>query len=153
MPSPKASRTKPAASAPVAKKAPARKVEVSDEDADEVDAYMKRVKHPLKAEIEAVRVILRDANKKVSERIKWNAPSYHYKVDMASFNLHTTNFVQLIFVFPHGIIDDTTGLLRGTWEDRREARFHDMADVRAKAASLKRVVNAWVKLVDDQIPA
>ena len=65
--------------------------------------------------------------------------------DLGAFNLHQTAYVQLILVFPNGLIDDGgAGLLMGTWRDRREVRFADMKDVLAKKAALRRVVNAWV---------
>ncbi len=41
-----------------------------------VAEYMQNLEHPLKAEIEALRQIIKAANPAISERIKWNAPSY-----------------------------------------------------------------------------
>lgn len=62
------------------KKAPVKKGNMANlSDADKVNEYMKKLEHPLIKEIEAVRAIIRGANKKISERIKWNAPSYYYK--------------------------------------------------------------------------
>jgi hypothetical protein len=81
------------------------------------------------------------------ERVKWNAPSYFYIKDMAAFNLHQQDFVQLIFVFPYGLISDNE-LLQGEWKDRREARFRDMKDIKAKKALLEKIVNEWVVLTD-----
>jgi hypothetical protein len=115
-----------------------------------VDELMRKLEHPFKPEIEALRTIIKNANSKISERVKWNAPSYFYQAeDMAAFNLHNQKFVQIIFVFPKGLINDDTGLLQGDWKDRREARFHNMADVETKKAALEKVVNAWVKLIDE----
>ncbi len=117
-------------------------------DAAAVTALMATLKHPHKAEVEALRQIIMAANAKLNERVKWNAPSYFYKADFASFNLHQQDFVQLILLFPQGLIDDDSGLLLGTWKDRREARFQDMKDVQAKQAALQRVVNKWVEKMD-----
>jgi hypothetical protein len=117
--------------------------------AQDVDAFMKELRHPFKAEVQAVREIILAANKKLAERIKWNAPSFYYGADLGAFNLHQTAYVQLILVFPNGLIDDGgAGLLMGTWRDRREVRFADMKDVLAKKAALRRVVNAWVERMD-----
>jgi hypothetical protein len=117
-------------------------------DAAAVAALMAGLTHPRKAEVEALRKIIKSANPKLNERVKWNAPSYFYKADFASFNLHQEAFVQLIILFPHGLIADDSGLLLGDWKDRREARFQDMKDVKAKAAALTRVVNQWVAATD-----
>ena len=117
--------------------------------AQDVDAFMKALRHPFKAEVQAVREIVLGANKKLAERVKWNAPSFYYGADLGAFNLHQTEFLQLILVFPNGIIDDGgTGLLMGAWRDRREVRFADMKDVLEKKAALRRVVNAWVERMD-----
>ena len=43
--------------------------------------------------------------------MEWNAPSYFYKADFAAFNLHQEQFVQLILLFPFGLIADDSGLL------------------------------------------
>ena len=128
---------------------PAKKAAPKDQnDTEGVNAYMDKLEHPLKAEIAAVRNIIMKANAKMQERVKWNAPSFFYQYDMAAFNPRSQKFVQLILIFPKGLISDASGLLLGDWKDRREARFNDMADVKAKKAALEKVVNEWVKLAD-----
>jgi len=114
-----------------------------------VDAYMCRLQHPQKAEIEAVRVIVLNADSKVAERVKWNAPSFYYRDDIAAFNPRAKGFVQLVFVFHRGkMIDDRFDLLEGAYKDRRLARFVDMNDVRAKENALQCVVRRWIELTD-----
>ncbi len=58
--------------------------------------------------------------------------------------------VHIVMVFPHGLVDDPTGLLAGNYDKRRMVYFSDMADVRAKAAALASIVNAWVRLEEEQ---
>ena len=53
---------------------------------DDVNAFMKQLAHPLQAEIEAVRTIIK-ANGKITERIKWNAPSFFYTDDLATIHV------------------------------------------------------------------
>ncbi|UPT67080.1 MAG: DUF1801 domain-containing protein [Sphingobacteriales bacterium JAD_PAG50586_3] len=115
------------------------------------DELMAVTDHPLKAEVEALRIIIKNANSKIAERVKWNAPSYYYIEDMAAFNLRQTKFVQLILIFPKGLLKDDYGILLGDWKDRREARFTDMADVKAKKEALEKVVNDWIDLIDNNI--
>lgn len=110
---------------------------------------MQQLDHPMKAEVEVLRKIISEADPNIAERVKWNAPSYYYKMDMAAFNLRQTKFVQLILIFPKGLIEDRSGLMEGDWKDRREARFHSMEDIRTKETALKRVVKEWVKLMKD----
>ena len=116
-------------------------------DTEKVNALLKDLEHPLKPEIEAVRAIIMKANKKIAERVKWNAPSFFYKKDMAAFHTRATKHVHLVFVFHDGaMIHDSDGLLEGDYKDRRMAFFKDMADVKAKKKALEKVVNEWVKL-------
>ncbi len=114
-----------------------------------VDAYMESLEHPQKAEIEALRQIILKANNKIMERVKWNAPSFFYKEDMAAFNPRAKGFVQIIFVFYNGdMIHESNGLLEGGWKDRRMARFFDMKDIKAKKKTLEKVVQDWVRLME-----
>ncbi len=124
------------------------KFEPKATDAAEVEALMAQSTHPLKAEIEALRQIICAANPKLNERVKWNAPSYFYKADVAAFNLHQEQFVQLILLFPKGLVADDSGLLLGDWKDKREARFADMKEVKAKRTALERVLNQWVEQIE-----
>jgi hypothetical protein len=140
----KKTKTTPKSKLPAKKKAASVKM---DNDTAGVDAFLRSSQHPLKAEIEALRVMIKAANKKIAERIKWNAPSFFYKKDMAAFNLHQQKFVQLILIFPYGLITENE-LLQGDWKDRREARFYDMEDVRSKKVLLQKSVNDWIKLAD-----
>lgn len=117
--------------------------------AEQVEALMAALDHPLKPEIEALRAIIKAAGPELAERVKWNAPSYYLgKHDMAAFNLRQTGFVQLVLVFPGGLmIEDRRGLLEGDYKDRRLLRFDSMADVERKRSVLEAVVREWVTLV------
>lgn len=114
-----------------------------------VDAYMRDVDHPFKAEMQAVRQIILAASDKIAERIKWNAPSFFYKEDLGAFNPRATEYAHLILLFPDGAgMDDNSGLLEGKHKDRREAKFHGMDDVKAKKPALEKLVKRWVALRD-----
>ena len=114
---------------------------------DKVDAYMKELDHPLKAEVQVVRDIIKNVNEGITEEVKWNAPSFSYKGYMVTFNLHATKHVHL--VWHNGVIlDDPTGLLEGDYPDRRMTYFTDMDDVRKKQAALEDLVRQWITLMD-----
>ena len=113
-----------------------------------VDDYINQLEHPLKEEIQAVRDIILGANSSISEDIKWSAPSFAYKGNMATFNPRAKKFVNLTF-HTGAIIDDTTGLLQGDQKEARVARFSDMQDVLKKKEALESVVNAWVAKMNE----
>jgi len=113
-----------------------------------VDEYMGSLTHPFAAEVQRLRGIVRDAHPLVSERIKWKSPSFHVDgTDLGAFELRPTAFLRLILVFPHGMVDDPTGLMLGSWADRRELRFSGAEDVETKAPALQGVVRDWVALL------
>ncbi|KRT15535.1 hypothetical protein ASU31_14390 [Pedobacter ginsenosidimutans] len=118
--------------------------------ADQVDNYMEKLQHPFKQEVERLRSIILNANPKLQERVKWNSPSFFYIKDLAAFNLRAKGYVQIIFIFYDGNMIEDPSLLQGNWKDRREARFHSMADIEAKQSALEQLVNNWVKLIESK---
>ncbi|MEO8512532.1 MAG: DUF1801 domain-containing protein [Ignavibacteria bacterium] len=113
-------------------------------DKEKVTDYMTKLKHPLKDEIEAVRKIIKGSDKKISERIKWNAPSYYYREDMVTFNHRNHKAVHL--VFHHlAIVKIKSPLLLGDYKDRRMAYFKDMKEIKSNKKELERIMRALVK--------
>src|SRR5688572_13581986 len=100
-------------------KASAKKIsQPKKSDAEKVKDYMKEFTHPLKAEMEEVRNIIRNADRQLEERIKWNAPSYHYKnVDLVTFNGWAKNQVHLVFHHPL-IVKVRSTILEGEYPTR-----------------------------------
>jgi hypothetical protein len=116
-------------------------------DAEQVAEFMEKLDHPLKAEIEAVRDIIKNASPLICERIKWNAPSYYTSADLLTFNPRTIKNVQI--VFHHiAIVDIKSDLLEGNYKDRRLVHLLNMADVLAKKAELERIIREYVSLVN-----
>ena len=116
---------------------------------EEVDAFMEELVHPFKAEVEAVRKIIKKVNKGINEEIKWKATSFSYKGYMVTFNLWEKKRVHLIF-HNGAILKDKRGLLEGNYPDRRMMYFSDMTDIKAKKAALESFVKEWIKLMDTE---
>jgi uncharacterized protein YdhG (YjbR/CyaY superfamily) len=112
---------------------------------EEVNAFMKQLEHPLKNEIEAVRTIIR-LNKKIAERIKWNAPSFFYTDDLATIHVKAKLHVHLIFHHP-AIVKVKSKLLEGDYKDRRMMYFENMQEVKARKKELTRIINELVDLM------
>ncbi|MEU5726938.1 DUF1801 domain-containing protein [Micromonospora sp. NPDC047738] len=105
----------------------------------DVDRFLAELDHPLKAEVVALRAIITGVDVRITEQIKWKAPSFSRGDYIATFNLRDRKRVHLVFHNPHLATIDSP-LLEGTWPDRRMAYFADLADVEAKRAELERVV-------------
>ncbi len=114
-----------------------------------MNEYMAHLKHPLKAEIAAVRAIIMQATNKVHERVKWDAPSFYFREDLATFDLKSTKQLHLIVRFPEGTTAPEAGGLVGMdHENRHEVVFRNLADVAAKKPALTQLVRDWVESMD-----
>lgn len=120
--------------------------------ADDVDAFLARLDHPLKAEIEAVRALIRGADPRIGEAVKWNAPSFHLGEHFATFKLHPATRIQIVLhtgakVRPNApamTIADPTGLLKWAAADRCVVTLADLADIRARQEEFVAILKQWI---------
>ena len=123
-----------------------RPTDIAAKDSAQVADYMSKLKHPLKPEIEALREIIKKSNKTISERIKWNAPSYYADADFVTFNHRMLDKVHLIFHHP-AIEKIKSPLLEGDYKGRRMTYFKDMKAIKAGKKELERIINDLIKLM------
>lgn len=123
---------------------------------DEVDAFLAALDHPRVAEMKAVRRILLDADPRIAEGIKWNAPSFRTADWFATTHLRAKDGVQIILHFgakkrdgfaPRAAVADPDGLLRWLADDRASVTFRGLADVEAKRDAFASLVRAWIEHV------
>ena len=114
----------------------------------EVEEYLKKKDHPMDAEIRRVREIILNVSEEIEETIKWSAPTFMYKGNMASFFMNAKKHVSLMF-HKGAFIKDTTGLLQGDGKEARTAKFSDMAHIQVRRKDLESVVRAWIALQDN----
>ena len=113
---------------------------------DKVDEFLENLSHPLKAEVEAVRSIIKGVNKDINEEIKWKAPSFNFKGEyLVTFNLRDEKRIHLVFHNPV-IAKVKSKLLEGDYVDRRMAYFADMKDIKAKKPMLEKALKDLIKL-------
>jgi hypothetical protein len=145
------SAKRPAPKKAVTKKPVAKKTATNPDvnKTDEVDAFMQTLDHPFKAEVQAMRKIIKGVNKNITEQIKWAAPSFSYKGYLVTFNLWAKQHVHLVF-HNGAILSNKSGLLEGDYPDRRMAYFSSMKDIKAKQPALEATIKEWVKLKDKQ---
>ena len=87
-------KTKPAASKKVAKPArPATGGFDAAAGSRAVDAYMAKLVHARKAEIETLRALFLAADPRVREEVKWNAPSFRVQEHFATMNVRASLLV------------------------------------------------------------
>ena len=123
-----------------------RKIVTSADGTRMVDKFIENLSHPLKAEVEAVRSIIKGVDKDINEEIKWKAPSFNYKGEyLVTFNLREEKRIHLVFHNPQ-ISKVKSKLLEGDYKDRRMAYFADMKDVKAKKSMLEKALKDLIKL-------
>lgn len=110
----------------------------------DVDRFMADLDHPLKAEVAALRAVITGVDDRITEQIKWKAPSFSCGDYIATFNLRAWQHVHLVLHNPH-LAEIESDLLQGDWPDRRMAYFRDMADVEAKRTALEHVVREIIR--------
>jgi hypothetical protein len=123
---------------------------------DDVQAFVAALDHPRVPEILALRRIILDADPRIGEGIKWNAPSYRTSDWFATTHLRARQGVQIILHFgakkrdgfaPRAAIADPASLLDWLADDRASARFRDMADIEAKQSAFTAVIRQWIEHV------
>jgi len=139
------------------KTAPDRETKPSEPD--QVDAWIRAFRHPLKDVVTDLRTLILSIDKSIGEEVKWNAPTFFYagpikpsdpkkyKRYIVVFNRYREDCIRL--VFPSGAkIEDKSGLLEGDYADgRRLAHFHNREEVSQKAPAMKRAIRKWLKLL------
>ncbi len=121
--------------------------------AQDVAAFLDALDHPLRAEIETVRALIHEAEPRLAEHIKWNAPSFHIAgEDRVTFRLHPPTRLELIFhrgVKPKDTtgftFEDASGLTRWAAPDRAVVTLEDKADIEAKSGALQQLVRQWIE--------
>jgi hypothetical protein len=130
------------------------------DDSEAVDGLMAKLDRPLRAQMEAVRCVLLSADRRITEGIKWNAPSCYCHEWFATFNRspRAKDLVQVIFhrgakAKPVGnsrYVDDPSGILEWITNDRCIAKFHGMKGIDTKRDALRDVVAQWVRKLSDE---
>jgi hypothetical protein len=120
-----------------------------------VDAFMANLKHPLKADIEAVRAVILGVSPAISEEFKWNAPGFRTTESFATVHLRSTDQLQLILHLgakvrpdlPGLKIPDPGGLMKWLGKDRALVTVGTGREFEANQAALRKIVRAWIKHV------
>lgn len=118
-----------------------------------VDAFLATLDHPAKAEILTLRQLILDADPRIGEGIKWNAPSFHTTEYFATFHLRGKAGVQLILHLGAKVRDNSTAgmtiadpqsLLTWLGKERASISFQDLAEIHAQQSAFQALIRAWI---------
>lgn len=118
-----------------------------------VSEFLDDLQHPLRREIEELRLIILNAAQGISENIKWNAPNYYVgEHDRITMKIQPPKQIQLIFhrgakklTQPKDrLINDTSELLVWKENDRAIATFRNINEIHKHQATLEDIVRKWI---------
>lgn len=115
----------------------------------DVDAWFKGYDNPQKDLVLAVREAILKADKRVTETVKWQAPTFVYKGNLASFFPKAKTHVSLMF-HTGASIKGKFPSLEGSGTAARTMKFADAKDLKAKTKELQSIVKAWCDQKDAQ---
>lgn len=124
------------------------------DDSPSVAAFLSTLEHPMKSVIEAIRASILEADRTITEGIKWNTASFYCHGWFATVGVRAKTGVQL--VLHHGVkaradstlsqtIDDSSHLLTWLAKDRATITFSSAEDFKNRQAAFKGIVKQWVK--------
>jgi hypothetical protein len=117
-----------------------------------VDEFLNALEHRRKDEVEFLRQLILACSPKISEQIKWNAPSFGFDGDdRVTMRLQPKDRVEL--VFHRGVevkdsstfrFDDPSALLEFKAPDRAVIAFENLDDIKAKKTLVSELVTRWM---------
>ncbi len=112
-----------------------------------VDAWLDAYDNPMKQVVAAIRELALAADARITEDIKWQAPTFVYKGNIASFFPKAKKHASLMFhkgaeipgAFPH---------LEGDSKEARSFKVASLEDLEAKRDELSAIFVAWCDMRD-----
>ena len=108
----------------------------------EVDAWFETYDNPMKPVVAKMREVILAADPRLEECIKWKAPTFTYKGNMASFFPKSKKHASLMFHKGAEIVGDFPNLL-GDGKEARSFKVTDLQDLENKAEELRPICLAW----------
>jgi TfoX/Sxy family transcriptional regulator of competence genes len=112
---------------------------------EEVDAWLARYENPMKPVVERIRAIVLAADPRIGECVKWQAPTFTYRGNLASFFPKAKQHASLMF-HSGAKIPGRYPRLEGTGETGRVMKLASLAEANAAKGELERIVRAWCDL-------
>ena len=113
----------------------------------EVDAWFGRYENPMKEVVLRIREIVLDADARIDECIKWQAPTFTYRGNLASFFPKSKQHASLMF-HAGAKIPGKHPLLTGGGDTSRVMKIGSVAEANKAKSEIERIVQAWCEWRD-----
>jgi hypothetical protein len=108
----------------------------------DVDTWFARYENPMKDVVQKIRELVLGADARIEECIKWQAPTFTYLGNLASFFPKSKKHASLMF-HVGAKIPGKHPRLEGTGGTSRVMKLASVAEANAAKSDITRVVRAW----------
>jgi hypothetical protein len=108
----------------------------------DVDAWFARYDNPMKDVVQRMREIVLGADPRIEECIKWQAPTFTFEGNLASFFPKSKQHASLMFHLG-AKIPGRHPRLEGNGDTGRVMKLASVAEANAARKDLERIVQAW----------
>lgn len=108
----------------------------------EVDAWFERYDNPMKDVVQRIRAIVLGADTRIEECIKWQAPTFTYLGNLASFFPKSKQHASLMF-HTGAQIPGKHPRLEGSGGTSRVMKVGSVAEANTTKADIAKIVRAW----------
>ena len=108
----------------------------------EVDAWFARYENPMKEVVLRVRAIVLGADARIEECIKWQAPTFTFEGNLASFFPKSKQHASLMF-HTGARIPGKHPRLEGSGDTSRVLKIASVAEADRAKPDIERIVQAW----------
>lgn len=113
----------------------------------EVEAWLATYDNPMKPVVSAMREVILAADSRVTEAIKWKAPTFIYKGNLASFFPKAKKHASLMF-HKGAQIPGKFPSLEGDGKEARSLKIESLDALEAHTNELTQIVKAWCDMKD-----
>jgi hypothetical protein len=110
--------------------------------AKNVDAWFARYENPKKDVVLRIRDIVLEADPRIEETVKWQAPTFMYKGNLASFYPKSKEHASLMF-HVGAKIPGKHPRLEGTGDTSRVMKIATVAEANRARRDIEAIVRAW----------
>jgi hypothetical protein len=108
----------------------------------EVDAWFAKYENPKKDVVLRIREIMLNADPRIEETIKWQAPTFMYRGNLASFYPKSKEHASLMF-HTGAKIPGKHPRLVGTGDTSRVMKIATIAEANKAKGDIEKIVRAW----------
>lgn len=122
-----------------------------------VQTFMDTLEHPLKDSVQDLRALILSLDPRISEEIKWNAPSFQIEDHFATFKLHPPGSIQLVLHTGAKVkanpkqmdVADPHRLLEWRAKDRCILTLKSAEEAKSMRKAVSAIILSWISQLEN----